>query len=128
MAGGADDGFAADAGIGLLRGADRGGAGVGVEMDAVGAGIEGELGRTVDEDAGTTFGGAHGFDHAGGEGLQLGEGQIFFADLDRVYAAGGPFRGERNEAVTLRVLVTVEEAAIRDGVEEHLTISVKKLR
>jgi hypothetical protein len=119
MAGGADDWLAADAGIGLLRGADGCGTGVGVEMDAVGSGIEGELGRTINEDAGTTFGGAHGFDHAGGEGLQLGEGQIFFADLDGVDAASGPLRGERNEAVTLRVLVTVKEAAIRDGVEEH---------
>ncbi len=125
MAGSTDDGFAARARIGLLGGADGSGSGVGVEVDAVGSGIEGDLSGAIDEDAGWLSGSADGLDDAGGERLKLGEGEIFFANLDGIDAAEGPFRSESNETIAPVALVTREQAAAGDGVEEHLTFSVR---
>jgi hypothetical protein len=106
--------------VDLVRGTDGGGSGIGVEVHPVGSDVEGELGGAVDEDAGLAFYGPHGLDDAGGKKLELGQREIFFAELDGVDSAAGPFFGKGNEAVALCVLVSIEEAAIRDGVEEHL--------
>ena len=83
MAGGADHRLAAHAGIGLLRCLDGRGTRVGMQMHAIGARVESDLSRTVDKDAGMTFGAAHGFNNARGKRLQFGERKIFFADLNR---------------------------------------------
>jgi hypothetical protein len=91
-----------------------------VEVDAVGSNVEGELGRPVDEDAGLAFCCADGLDHAGCQELKLGEGQVFFAKLNGVDAATGPFLSVCDEGIALCVLVSIEEATVRDGVEEHL--------
>ncbi len=50
VAGGADDELAAGAGVDLFRGLDGGGACVGVQVHAVGSGIEGQLRGAVDQD------------------------------------------------------------------------------
>jgi hypothetical protein len=123
MACGADDGLEIGAGVDLLRRADRGGSGVGVEMNAIGSDVEGQLRGTIDEDAGFTpdfaFCGADGLDDAGGEELKLGEGQVFFAELDGVDAATRPLGGECNQRVALCGFIPGQQAATRDGVEEH---------
>ncbi|MGB6159904.1 MAG: hypothetical protein WBH45_16560, partial [Acidobacteriaceae bacterium] len=78
------------------------------------------LSRTVDKDAGMTFGAAHGFNDARGKRLQFGERKIFFADLNGVDAAASPFPGERNQASALRGFVAAEQASVGDGVKKHL--------
>ena len=125
MAGGADHRLAVDAGIGLLRGANGGRTRVGVEMYAIGAGIESNLSGTVDEDTRRFAGGADGFDHARGKRLQLGKREILFADLNGVDPAPSPFIGKGNQAIALRGFVPVEQAAVGNGVKKHLTISVR---
>jgi len=89
VAGGADHRLAADARIGLLRGSNRGGSRIGVEMHAVGAGIQRDLSGTVDQDARGFAGGADGCDDARSKRLELGEGKILFAGPEWVDAAAG---------------------------------------
>ncbi len=124
VAGNADDSFASDAGVDLLGGADGGGAEAAAEVDTVGIGVEGDLGGSVDENAGGSADGADGLNDLRGEGLEVSEGQILFANLEVVDAAAGEIGGKADEMLTAGGIVSGEEAAIRDGIEQHLRNSV----
>jgi hypothetical protein len=119
VAGSADDGFEVGAGVNLLRCADRGLADIGVEVYAIGSDVEGELRGTVDEDTGLVLCRTDLLNDTGGEKLELGEGEIPFADLDSVNTTPRPGTGQFHEAVAPGVFMAVEETAIRNGIEKH---------
>jgi hypothetical protein len=90
-----------------------------VQVDAVGAGIESDLSRTVDQNTRAALCGADGLNDARGQRLKLGEGEILFAHLDGIDTATRPLGGERNQRVALCSFIPRQQAAIRNGVEEH---------
>jgi hypothetical protein len=119
MASGADHRLKISTRINLLRSADSGGSGVRVQVNAIGSDIEGDLSGTVDEDAGLAPDSADGLDDAGGEELELGEGQVSFTELDGVDAATRPFAGQHDQPVAFRSFVARQEPAVGNGVEQH---------
>ena len=92
-------------------------------MDSIGGGFEGDggcgFGAGVDEDSGVAAVFADGANDAGGEPGQVGDGEVAFADLDEVDAAGGPFGGEGDEFLGAFGFGFGEDDAAGDGVEEH---------
>ncbi len=125
MTGGADDGLEIGAGVDLLCGSDCRGSGIRVQVDAIGSDVEGQLRGTIDEDAGFSLRGADFLDDASGEELKLGEGQVSFTELDGIDPTARPLAGECDQSVALCGFVPGQQAAVRDGVEEHQKFQCK---
>jgi len=100
----------------LWRGEFVGGGG---EVEAGGAGGEGDVGAGVDEQAGAGAGGGDDFDKSAGERSEFGCGEVFFAELDELDSLLCPTADEADEREAAGGLVAGKLGTVRNRAAKH---------